>query len=500
MVMMKKIVIFLSVMISISALSMEKPVGGSKRGLAELVEAIEQAKVPRAESESESELPSSVTEKLEPVSQDLIAMPETGLQDLPNELLARITSLITNASGNTNDQKLISAAIDINNFAIINKAFREFFKSDYIQLMIIKELAKKYARGDVYAAAFALATDEASGMIGATLNDAIGYNEDESALEITNTYVVSHFQAYLADALKNKKKDAWRFFIKHVTPEKLALIIDSLLIDGEPALLYLVSTDNKEMLSEVLAIEDINYDIADDEGITPLMAAIVARNTDLIHFLIDQDVDVNKVDDNENTALFKAVSVGNLEYVNLLLDENATVNLINDQEYTPLIIAILNANIPIIRRLLEVPGIDVNFVGDQPDFDGRTTSALHYAAQLGNPEIFRILLSVPNIQLNILNSDGQTPLHVAAINNIENIVEQLIRAGAQVNIQDAQGMTPLMYAAREDSPLSVYYLINPPGNADLSLTDAQGHTALWHARNAQKPGNIVILQTAQTPE
>lgn len=498
MVMMKKIVIFLSLMIYVSALSMEKPVG-SKRGLDELVEAIEQAKIPRAESESESELPSSLAEKLEPVWQDVIALSETGLQDLPNELLARITSLITNARGNTNDQKLISAAIDINNFAIINKAFREFFKSDYIQLMIIKELAKKYARGDVYAAAFALATDEASGMIGATLNDAISYNEDESALEITNPYVASHFQSYLADALKNKKKDAWRFFTKHVTPEKLALIVDSLLIDGEPALLYLVSTDNKEMLSEFLAIEDINYDIADDEGVTPLMAAIVARNTDLIRFLIDQDVDVNKLDDKGNTALFKAVSVGNLDYVNLLLDENATVNVINDQEYTPLIIAILNANIPIIRRFLQVPGIDVNLVGDQPDFDARTTSALHYAAELGNLEIVRLLLSVPNIQINILNSESQTPLHVAAYNNKEVIVDQLVRAGAQVNIQDAQGMTPLMYAARQDALLSVYYLVNAPG-VDLTLTDAQGHTALWQARNSNKPGNIAILQSVQAPE
>lgn len=497
--MMNKILILVSVMISMSALSMEKPVG-SKRGLTELVEAIEQqTKVPRAESESESELPSSVAEKLEPVSQNLIAIPETGLQALPNELLARITSLITNARGNTDDQKLISAAIDINNFAIVNKAFREFFKSDYIQLMIIKELAKKYARGDVYAAAFALATDEASGMIGATLNDAISYNEDESALEITNPYVVSHFQSYLADALKNKKKDAWRFFTKHVTPEKLALIIDSLRIDGEPALLYLISTGNKEMLSEVLALEDIDYNIADDEGQTLLMAAIAARNADLIRFLIDQDVDVNSVDEEGNTALFKAVIIGNLEYVELLLAENATVNLINDQEYTPLIIAILIANIPIIRRLLQVPGIDVNLVGDQPDFDERTTSALHHAAQLGNPEIVRMLLRVPNIQLNILNNDGQTPLHVAAINNKEVIVDQLVRAGANVNIQDAQGMTPLMYAAREDAPLSVYYLINPPGNADLTLTDLQGHTALWHARDARKLGNIAILQGVQAP-
>jgi ankyrin repeat protein len=499
MVMMKKIVIFLSLMIYVSALSMEKPVG-SKRGLTELVEAIEQAKIPRAESESESELPSSLAEKLEPVWQDVIALSETGLQDLPHELLARITSLITNAKGNTNDQKLISAAIDINNFARVNKAFREFFKSDYIQLMIIEELAKKYTRGDIYAAAFALATNEASAIIGKIVNDAIEYDEDEATLKEIDPNLLSTFKEYLVDSIKRQKYDAWRFFIKYVDPIKLGFITDSLMINDTPVLVYAIATNNKQMVGKLVAVEGINLNKADEYGRTPLMAAIHAQNTDLIEFLIGQnDVNLNLLDVAEETALFKAIQIGNLEYTNLLLENNVAVNLMNDNGYTPLISAIVNANIPIIRRLLEVPGIDVNSVEDPLNVDEPITSALHHAVQLGNTEIINLLLRVPNIQLNILDRNGQTPLHVAAINQNNAIVDQLIRAGAQVNIQDAQGMTALMYAARQDAPLSLYYLVNAPG-VDLTLTDAQGHTALWHARNAQKPGNIVILQIAQAPE
>lgn len=497
--MMNKMLIFVCVLISMSVAAMERPVG-SKRGAQEMQQIEQQIKVPRAESESEGELPASVTERIEPVSEQLIALPGVGLQDLPNELVAQITLLITNAKGNTNDQKLMSAAIDINNLAVVNKAFKEFFKSYYIQLNIIKQLAAKYTKGDVYAAAFALATNEASDMIGSTVNESIGYNEDENSLQELNPYLLERFKDYLADAVKRKKEDAWRFFTKYVAPLKLAFIIDSLMVEGKPALVYVIDTDNKEMLGKILAVEDINYNKADEQGRTPLMAAITARNIDLVRFLSGQDgVDLELADNNQDTALFKAVKIGSLEYVNVLLEKNVGVNLINNQEYTPLMISILNAHIPLIARLLQVPGIDVNLIGNQPDFDGPTTSALHHAAQLGNPQIMRMLLAVPNIQLNILNNEGQTPLHTAAIEQKDSMVDQLIRSGAQVNIQDAQGMTPLMYAAGQDAPLSVYYLVHAPG-IDLTLTDTQGHTALWHARHANKLGNIAILQGAQAPE
>lgn len=495
--------IFLGIIcISLHMDAMEAPPKvGAKRPAEEEIEILQEEKSPRAEPSIEStELPASLAERLEPVSGELISTPAVGLQDLPNELVAKVTSLITaaGARGGTTDQKLISAAMDINNLAIINKAFREFFRSDYIQLQIIKELASKYAQGDLYAAAFALATDEASGMIGATLNDAIAYNEDDSVFEVQNAYVVTHFKEYLVNAIKRKKEDAWRFFTKHVNPSKLAFIIDNLMIDGKPALLYVIETGNKEMLGKILAVEDINYEKPDSVGHTPLMAAATTNNTDLLRFLINQDVNIDLDDTYGNTALLFAVANGSIENVNLLLAENASVNFITEQEErTPLIVAILNNDVPMVQRLLAVPGINVNQVGTPPDFAAVTDSALHHAVQLGNVEIMRLLLNVPNIQLNILNGVGQTPLHIAAINQNAAMIEQLIRAGAQTNIQDAQGMTALMYAARTDNPESIYYLIQPIAHANFALTDNNGHTALWHAQNANKVANAILLRNAQ---
>ncbi len=492
--MMKKVVVVLSVILFVSVLSMEKPVG-SKRGLTQLIEAIEQqSKVPRAESESESELPSSVPERSEPFT----AQSQPGLQDLPNELITQISLLITNAKGATNDQKLISAAIDIHNLAKANKAFREFFKSYYIQLNIIKQLAAKYAQGDVYAAGFALATQQASAILGDQVNSAIGYDEIQASLYEVSKNSLKLFKTNVADSIKRKKHDAWRFFTKYVDPIKLAFIIDSLKIDGTPALVYAIYADDKEMIRNIIAVKDINLNQADELNRTPLMAAIATQNTDLIRFLIGHnDVDVDRIDKKGETALLKAVKMGNLEYVNLLLEKNASVDLSGQNEYTPLMVAVSNENVPIVRRLLEVPGIDINRMAYDREYG--TVSALHIAARAGNDQIMDLLLSAPSIRLDVQNSDGQTPLHIAAIADNDGMVNRLIQAGAQVNLQDQVGSTPLIRAAMGDAPLSVHYLVKAPG-IDLALTDLLGRTALWHARNAKKPGNIAILKSAQAPE
>lgn len=493
--MIKKVVVVLSVILFVSVLSMEKPVG-SKRGLTQLIEAIEQqSKVPRAVSESESELPSSVPERSEPFT----AQSQPGLQDLPNELITQISLLITNAKGATNDQKLISAAIDIHNLAKANKAFREFFKSYYIQLNIIKQLAAKYAQGDVYAAAFALATQQASAIIGDQVNSAIGYDEVQASLYEVNKNSLTLFKTNVADSIKRKKHDAWRFFTKYVDPIKLAFIIDSLKIDGTPALVYAIYADDKEMIRNIIAVKDINLNQADELERTPLMAAIATQNTDLIRFLIGHDdVDVDRVDKKGETALLKAVKLGNLEYVNLLLEKDASVDLSGQNEYTLLMVAVSNENVPIVRRLLEVPGIDINRMAYDRVYD-QTVSALHIAAMAGDDQIMDLLLSAPGIRLDVQNSDRQTPLHIAAITDNDGLVKRLIQAGAHVNLQDNVGATPLIRAARGDAPLSVYYLVNAPG-IDLALTDLMGRTALWHARDANKPGNIAILKSAQAPE
>ena len=72
-------------------------------------------------------------------------------------------------------------------------------------------------------------------------------------------------------------------------------------------------------------------------------------------------------------------------------------------------------------------------------------SALHYAAENGDIEIVDILLKY-GANINIVNSYNITPLHYAIKNNHFNVVKLLIENGADIEIDGDEYSTPLCTA------------------------------------------------------
>ena len=70
---------------------------------------------------------------------------------------------------------------------------------------------------------------------------------------------------------------------------------------------------------------------------------------------------------------------------------------------------------------------------------------LHYAAQQGNMELSRILIS-KKADVNAQNMKGMTALHLAVAQVQRDLCSILINAGAKVDIKDRDGKTPLDWA------------------------------------------------------
>lgn len=92
---------------------------------------------------------------------------------------------------------------------------------------------------------------------------------------------------------------------------------------------------------------------------------------------------------------------------------------------------------------LVIAGAQVNARG------GYRNTPLITAATLGNVAMVRTLLDTPDIQINLENAGGRTALIEAVINNKPEIVELLLKRGADATIRDGDKLTAYDYAEKK---------------------------------------------------
>ena len=93
-----------------------------------------------------------------------------------------------------------------------------------------------------------------------------------------------------------------------------------------------------------------------------------------------------------------------------------------------------------------------------------------------NPEIIEILLK-SGANVNDKDQSGITPLFFSAANNKNpDIVELLIKYGAKINERDNYGRTPLIAATNNLNPEVMIVLLK--NGADVTLKDSDGRNVL----------------------
>jgi len=107
------------------------------------------------------------------------------------------------------------------------------------------------------------------------------------------------------------------------------------------------------------------------------------------------------------------------------------------------------------------------------DHDGDT--ALHLAAIQAGPAVIAALIAA-GADPNALSTDGQTPLFHAAEHGNLPAVQALLTAGADVNARNKDSHTPLFYAIDQGHRAVVEALLT--AGADLAVRDKDGDTPL----------------------
>jgi hypothetical protein len=147
---------------------------------------------------------------------------------------------------------------------------------------------------------------------------------------------------------------------------------------------------------------------------------------------------------NQNEIFFQACSLNNVDLVRKLITDPDIRRHLNLNE--GLIVSIVGGSV--FDLLVAQPDIDINWHTD------RGVSALHIAVFVCRHEehvdILKKLLAHPNIDVNIKDKFGRTPLMIAARANCNTFALMLAHPNIDVLAEDNHGNTALAYAANEE--------------------------------------------------
>ena len=220
------------------------------------------------------------------------------------------------------------------------------------------------------------------------------------------------------------------------------------------------------VVRELLSMPGIDVNLAQQAGATPLYFAAQEGCVGVVKVLLEEarGLNVDLATLKGSTALCIAAQLGREEVVKLLLEvSNININASKFDGTTPLIGAVVKKFTGIIELLI-IRGANVNI----PFGDG--TPALSMVAELDNIEMARVLLRTPDIQINRAGKDRLTALAIASRKGHKEIVELLLKKGAEPNIRDKYGTTPLHYAALYGRMAIVETLLHSGADVDADVT------------------------------
>lgn len=319
------------------------------------------------------------------------------------------------------------------------------------------------------------------GLISVLNSCSTNISQKELLVEV-NQYILlwrlfnKNFSNYKEDVIKMANKYIKDFILKNKLLEILESDIEKDFKDKEEEIIELIKKGAR-----------VNQ--RDKYGNTPLIVLAMRGSEKSVKYLIENKANINDKDILDQTVLMWSISRNFQEVVNLLISYNVDINTQDIDGNTPLMVATYSGYMDIIKLLFKNK-VNINHKNKHKE------SALIIAISENKEDIARILIEHQDIEINIQDIEGNTPLIMAVLVGNINIAKRLLEINALVNLKNFKNQTALTIACQRGHANLVNLLLEY--NADINAQDEQGYNALMIAiiLNFNDIAKILILSRA----
>ncbi|XP_069701700.1 putative ankyrin repeat protein RF_0381 [Periplaneta americana] len=210
------------------------------------------------------------------------------------------------------------------------------------------------------------------------------------------------------------------------------------------------------------------------QGKAPIHGAILYGHDAIVEWLLDHKVPVNSVSEEGATSLCYAIRERNINIVTMLINRGVNVN-----QKCPRLGSVASLHAAVIMRSSMSVSLLLNNGADKLAFCDSNLTPIHYAAIVGNVEIFR-LLAKSMFEMSVQTNDdlGYQPIHLAVIRGNIEVIEYLLNNGISLDERDKRGHAPMHTAANHGEIDVVKFLIMKGADVNIRTQNTARNTPL----------------------
>ncbi|WP_232780551.1 ankyrin repeat domain-containing protein [Capnocytophaga cynodegmi] len=233
----------------------------------------------------------------------------------------------------------------------------------------------------------------------------------------------------------------------------------------------------------------------DKEGLTPLFT-LSSRHKDIavLNYFLDKGNSVNQLDKEGNTPLINASSRNSLEVVSLLENKSSNINTTNNQEHSALTLAVARNTSDVVSYLIK-KGADINVK------DAKGNTLVYYLLESYTPRDIKKFDEKWNILaekgLNFAQNQekGNNIYHLAVDKADLNLLQKVASVNVDINVKNQDGLTPLHKAAMTAKNLDhIKFLLEKGANKTITTDFEETVYDLAKENEALKDKDINFLR------